>query len=265
MAKRIIAESDIIKVSEEGGRSIAAPAKECLVTPKARDKAAELGVTIVGDPGAEPPAQAAAEAPGRASATVTAAPVAAVAAARRPSGATADAVIGEVIARMRPRLSADVRPAQLADMVRAALSARIAGRAAPAQAAAAAAVPAAPAPASGGARTTVEGVCFIDNARLMRTEEGPTPVPGSVIMAEALGGPDETRLSGGYMQWEKASFSRTVECAEVCVVVDGKLHLTVGGETLIGSPGDMIYLPEGAHVLYSAPDKVRLACVNCVA
>lgn len=66
------------------------------------------------------------------------------------------------------------------------------------------------------------------------------------------------------MEWEKASFRRTVEHPEIGVVVSGELHLTVGGKTMTAAAGDMVYFPQGVKVIYSTPSRVKLACINSV-
>ena len=85
-----------------------------------------------------------------------------------------------------------------------------------------------------------------------------------MLVAEAIGDPGKEKLAGGYMVWEKSSFTRQVEQPEIAVVVEGELHLDVDGRTLVGKPGDMIYFPKGAVVAYHAPQRVKLACVNCI-
>ncbi len=240
MGKRIITESDVLAALESGSKSISAPPAECIVTPQALDKALELGVLIMD--GVQRDSSASAPSSAGAASAPSAAPT------------REDAIIGEVLAMMRTRLPSNVAPEVLEKLVREVVRGKRAGSA---QAEAPKAQPA--------ALKELQGVCFIDNDRLLSGQDGPQPVPGQVIMAEAIGAAEQVKMSGGYMQWEKSSFSRTVECVEICVVIEGKLHLTVGGETLVGKPGDMIYLPKGAQVLYSAPDKVKLACVNCVA
>jgi ethanolamine utilization protein EutQ len=110
----------------------------------------------------------------------------------------------------------------------------------------------------------VEGVCFISGERVLKSSSGPVPVAEKVMVADALYGNGDARLAGGFMEWEGASFPRTVESAEIGIVLQGELHLTVGGQTRVGKPGDMIYFPKGSKVIYSAPSRVRLACVNCV-
>jgi ethanolamine utilization protein EutQ len=108
------------------------------------------------------------------------------------------------------------------------------------------------------------GVCCISGKRLLDGGSGPIPVDEKVLVAEAIGYGEDAKLAGGFMAWEKASFTRVVEFPEIGVVIEGELHLSVGGQTLIGKPGDMLYFPKGISVIYSTPSRVKLACVNCI-
>jgi ethanolamine utilization protein EutQ len=110
----------------------------------------------------------------------------------------------------------------------------------------------------------VDGVCFVSGARLLEGGSGPVPVEAKALVAGAIRCGGSQKLAGGYMDWQKASFSRTVEFPEIGVVIEGELQLTVGGKTLTARPGDMVYFPKGAQVVYSAPARVRIACVNCI-
>jgi len=231
MGKCIIAVDDILDAAKSGKKRLPAPAGECIVTPGAKDKAAELGIVL--DEGAG----------------------SAAAAAPMPSQAlpsTTDPIVREVCARMKERLGPGVAAGDLERLVREAVASRLAGTAA-----------AAPADA-GQAAAGVNGVCFISGARLLEGGSGPVPVEGKVLVADAIRCGENYKLAGGYMDWQKASFSRTVEFPEIGVVIEGELQLTVGGKTLTAKPGDMVYFPKGAQVVYSAPARVRIACVNCI-
>lgn len=243
MAKRIITEADVYK-AQEAGSSITAPPGECIVTPKARDKALELNVSIIEDPATQ----------GAASQAAPPSPTGGTGDASRPQ--KENALISEVISMMRAKLPAGISPKKLEEVVRDVVAAKSSQPAAGKTEAAA--------PSAGASDAGKAGVFFVDNQRLMDSHEGPKPVPGQTIMAEALGASEKLPMSAGYMQWEKSSFNRTMECVEICVILEGKLHLTVGGENMIGKPGDMIYLPKGVKVIYSAPEKVKLACINCL-
>ena len=53
-----------------------------------------------------------------------------------------------------------------------------------------------------------------------------------------------------------------MERAEIAVVIEGEMRLTVGENTITAQPGDMVYLPAGTDVVYQAPSRVTLACVD---
>jgi ethanolamine utilization protein EutQ len=149
---------------------------------------------------------------------------------------------------MKERLPAGVAFQELERLVRAAVAARLEGS-----------TPGAPQHVSG-----ADGVCFISGARLLEGGSGPVPVAEKVLVAEAIRCGDDVKLAGGFMEWQKASFNRTVEFPEIAIVIEGELHLAIGGNTLVAKPGDMVYFPKGAQLVYSAPGRVRVACVNCI-
>ena len=60
MGKCIIAVEDILEAVKAGRKTLAAASADCIVTPGARDKAAELGITIAEGAGPAPGAPAAA-------------------------------------------------------------------------------------------------------------------------------------------------------------------------------------------------------------
>lgn len=235
MGKCIIAVEDILEAAKAGRTTLAAPTAECIVTPGARDKAAELGITIADGAGSPAPA------------------VAPAATAKPVPAAPSETVVQEVCRLMKERLPAGAAAKDLEALVRSAVAARISGNGRPAGVESGAA-PAAAAP---------DGVCFVSGARLLTDAGSPAPVPEAAIVADALRCGMESKLAAGYMEWQKAGFTRTVEFPEVAVVLEGELHLTVGGRSLAAKPGDMLYFRKGVQVAYSAPGRVRIACVNC--
>ena len=231
MGKCIIAVTDVLEAAQRGDKTIAANPAECIVTPGARDKAAELGIVI--SDGVDVQASA----------------------APRPSETVlpqSEALVREVCQRMKERLPSGVAAQELERLVRSAVAARLGGGGPSPE-------PEAPQPVS-----RADGVCFISGARLLEGGSGPVPVTEKALVAEAIRCGDDVKLSGGYMEWQKAAFNRTVEFPEIGIVIEGELHLAVGGKTLIAKAGDMVYLPQGAQVVYSTPGRVRVACVNCI-
>jgi len=247
MAKRIITESDILKAHADGAKELPASSGECIVTEQARDRALELGIALTGDCAADsccPIGHSTQGGSGNSGPAV-----------RSDSGTGAsqgstdiDRLVCQVVAVIRGKLPSGADGALLERLVREAVVSKLA-------------------PSSQNAAPSTSplveetGVRLIDSAKLLG-QSGQVPLPGKAVLAEALGRAGESKLAAGYLSWERASFNRVVEAPEVGVVIAGELHLTVGGQTMIGKPGDMIYLPKGAKVIYSTPSKVTLACVN---
>jgi ethanolamine utilization protein EutQ len=231
MGKCIIAVTDVLDAAKKGQKIIVAIPSECIVTPGARDKAAELGIVIKEGPGS---------------------PAAAPAGPPEADLAQTEYIVREVCALMRARLPAGFTPQDLERLVRSAVTARLEGSGS-------SAAPDAPLHTA-----CVEGVCFINGTRLLEGGAGPVPVAEKVLIAEAIRCGDDIKLAGGYMEWQKAAFNRTVEFPEIGIVIEGELHLAVGGKNMVAKAGDMVYFPKGAQVAYSTPGRVRVACVNCI-
>lgn len=228
MGKCVITAVDVLDAAQAGRKIIPALPGDCIVTAGARDKAAELGIFL--DEGAG----------------ILRSPAGAAAAVGGPEG-EADAVVSEVCNLLKSRVASGTDTQQLKRLVREVVAAKLVG--------------AEPEPSS----RKVEGICFVSGRRLLDTPAGPVPVAEKALVAEAIRCGEGTPLAGGFMEWEKASFSREVESPEIGVVIEGELHLTAGGKTLVANAGDMLYFPKGVQVVYTAPAKVRLACVNCLA
>jgi len=249
MAKCIITEADILQAAATGQKILAAPDCECIVTDQARDRALELGVALPGEGGACAPAGSGAGTAG--AGTQAFGP-------DRAAEVSSDAGMGRLVSQLVRAVCGKLPPgsdtAEVERLVRGAVAARmpsLPGRSEPTET-----------DGQGAAAPCEGGVRFIEAARLIRQGGKGANVPGQALLAEALASPGEAALAAGYLAWERASFSREVDAAELGVVIEGELHLTVGGRTIIGKPGDMVYLPKGAKVLYSTPSRVMMACVN---
>jgi ethanolamine utilization protein EutQ len=166
--------------------------------------------------------------------------------------APSEKVISEVCEHLKARVPAGSPIAKLENVVREVVYAKM-GEGADLN------TKAASAPSDSG-----QGIRFIDHQRLIGDDVSPITVDEKMLVAEAIGDQSEEKLAAGYLVWEKSSFTRHVEQPEIAVVVEGELHLDVDGSTLVGKPGDIIYFPKGTVVAYNAPQRVKLACVNCI-
>ncbi len=233
MGKRIIAVEDVQEAFRSGSKRLSASPREFIVTPGARDKAAELGVILADDP----------DAPSSAPSPQT------------PQGTPSqtEQVVREVCTLMKQRLPQEVPAEHLERLIRDVVAARVAGSGS-----------GRPVSGQDPGALCADGVCFVNGARLLESGASLIPVSEKVLVADAIRCGENVKLCGGLMEWEKAEFSREVEFPEIGVVISGELTLTVGAKKLTAKPGDMVYFPKGARVVYSAPGKVRIACVNCI-
>ena len=229
MGKQVITEADVVEAAEAGGKIIEAPLGECIVTYGARDKALSLGMEIK-----ETPEQ------GYASSSV--APAAAY--------SETEEVVSQVTRLIKDRLPLNLDPEKLENLVRQVATAQLSKSSTPAKYNADQAV------------TQQGGVCFIKGNMIPGELSDQIPVDEKVMVMDAFKCSNDSTLAGGYMEWSKASFNRIVDNNEINIVLDGELNLSVDGQTSVVKQGDMVYLPRGTEVLYSAPGRVKLACVN---
>ena len=229
MGKQVITEADVVEAAEAGSKIIEAPLGECIVTYGARDKALSLGMVIH---------ETSEQVDSSPSATSTVA------------SSQTEEVVSQVASLIKDRLPLNLDPEKLEDLVRQVATAHLSESSPvtvnnPDQAV-----------------TQLGGVCFIKGNMIPGELSGPIPVEEKVMVADAFKCSADSTLAGGYMEWSKASFNRIVDNNEINIVLDGELNLTVDGQTSVVQQGDMVYLPQGTEVVYSAPERVKLACVN---
>ena len=65
------------------------------------------------------------------------------------------------------------------------------------------------------------------------------------------------RLGCGLMVMEQATFPWKLTYDEMDYVIDGRLDILVGGETVSAGPGEVVHIPRGSEIQFSAKGKVR--------
>tara|TARA_R110001592_G_scaffold363372_2_gene686256 strand:- start:132249 stop:132932 length:684 start_codon:yes stop_codon:yes gene_type:complete len=81
-------------------------------------------------------------------------------------------------------------------------------------------------------------------------------------LTDVIGSADKSSIAAGFMQWEKSRFPWTLNYDEIDVVLEGELHITCGGKTSVGKPGDVMLIPKGSSVEFSSPGKVRFVYIT---
>jgi ethanolamine utilization protein EutQ len=229
MGKQVITEADVVAAAEAGRKIIEAPLGECIVTYGAGDKALSLGIEIKETSGQ-----------GDSSPSVT------------PTVASSqtEEVVSQVASLIKDRLPLNLDPEKLENLVRQVATAHLSKSSPPVKHNPDQSV------------TRMGGVCFIKGNMIPSELSGSIPVDEKVMVMDAFKCSDDSTLAGGYMEWSKASFNRMVDQNEINIVLEGELNLSVDGQTSVVKQGDMVYLPRGTEVLYSAPGRVKMACVN---
>ena len=65
------------------------------------------------------------------------------------------------------------------------------------------------------------------------------------------------RLGGGLMVMEQTTFPWKLTYDEMDYVIEGRLDILVGGETVSAGPGEVLHIPRGSEIQFSARGKVR--------
>ena len=87
--------------------------------------------------------------------------------------------------------------------------------------------------------------------------------PGDRVYTRDLFTLEESpRLGCGIMEMEESEFPWTLSYDEMDYVISGRLEVKTGEETLSAGAGELIYLPKGSRIRFSAPGKTRFLYVT---
>ena len=65
------------------------------------------------------------------------------------------------------------------------------------------------------------------------------------------------RLGCGLMVMEKTTFPWKLTYDEMDYVIEGRLDILVGGETVSAGPGEVLHIPRGSEIQFSSKGKAR--------
>lgn len=68
---------------------------------------------------------------------------------------------------------------------------------------------------------------------------------------------ESPRMGAGLMVMEKTTFPWTLNYDEMDYVIDGHLDVRMNGGVASAGPGEVIYIPKGSAIEFSAPDHAR--------
>jgi ethanolamine utilization protein EutQ len=93
----------------------------------------------------------------------------------------------------------------------------------------------------------------------------PFPVPPAAMdvrLRDVVTAADGAPVAVGVMSLREGSFPWELTYDEVQVVLEGELHLGTDQGTVVGLPGDVLYVPKGTRLTFGTPDWARFLYVT---
>lgn len=72
----------------------------------------------------------------------------------------------------------------------------------------------------------------------------------NIRAADVITDRDGSPMGAGFMRFENGSFPWTLNYDELDYVIEGELEIRVGGESFVGQPGDVLFIPRGTSILF---------------
>ena len=225
MAKRLYTAADVQKLVHDEKQTTLVVAKGDIVTPLALDAAHELGLGITY------------EATGSADLPVWSG--AAQGLSQAPGAKPVTAVASTSMPATQPAQVADDLEAQ----VRAIVTAMVAGC---------------------HPQKPVTPVCHVEG-RHIQLEPFPFDVQRpemDIRLVDVVTSEHGSPMAAGVMSFREGSFPWTLNYAEIDLVLEGELHIETTQGTLIGKPGDVLYIPEGTSISFATPSWTKFFYVT---
>lgn len=220
--KKLVTASDIKNLISSGRKSLCFE-PGTIITPSAKDLAAELGVVIESGPRRETAPAACPTAP--------------------PAAEPADCIAGACGTAAGAN---EISPALIAQIVREVL----------------ASVPGIQAEGAMVKEEDPSGLRLIRGSTV-NCESFNTGNPRDKVgIKEILNIKESPNMATGFMTIEESSFSWDLKYEEMDYIIEGTLEMTVNGKTYRGQAGDVFYLPSNATVTFSSPDKCKFFFVT---
>lgn len=90
--------------------------------------------------------------------------------------------------------------------------------------------------------------------------------PGRALTADVTGEGTAPTLGAGVAMFEDINFAWTHPCDEAVYVISGELIVSGSDGTVVGRPGDLLFMTRGARLTYSTQGQCRVfAAMNLTA
>ncbi len=82
-------------------------------------------------------------------------------------------------------------------------------------------------------------------------------------LLDLVTGGDGSPMTAGIMSWRREdSFPWHLDYAEVDLVLEGVLQITIDGRMLEGRAGDVFYIPKGSSIIFGTPSRTKVFYVT---
>jgi ethanolamine utilization protein EutQ len=100
--------------------------------------------------------------------------------------------------------------------------------------------------------------------RGLQLDPFPFPVPPQmdVRLRDVVTAADGSPVAAGVMSLREGSFPWELTYDEVQLVLEGELHLGTDEGTIVGHPGDLLYVPKGTRLTFGTPSWTRFLYVT---
>jgi ethanolamine utilization protein EutQ len=97
----------------------------------------------------------------------------------------------------------------------------------------------------------------------VKCESFDTGKPGDKVYLKDMLTLEENRnLACGFMEMEASEFDWTLNYDEVDYIIEGTLVIKTGGSEITGNAGDVIMIPKGSSISFSAPGYTKFFYVT---
>lgn len=73
---------------------------------------------------------------------------------------------------------------------------------------------------------------------------------------------ESPRLGAGIMEMKETTFEWTLQYDEIDYIIDGSLSILIGDQAITGRAGDLIYIPCGSTICFSAHEFARFVYIT---
>lgn len=84
----------------------------------------------------------------------------------------------------------------------------------------------------------------------------------AVSAADVVGSEHGSPMGAGFLSFHNGSFPWKLTYDEVQYVIEGELHIELPERTLVGKPGDVLFVPKGSEIRFATPSWAKILYVT---